>query len=237
MDGTGIVKTYKFSKPRYLGDPINIVRIFSEKEVDEIVLLDIRASKEGLEPNFALLSQICGEAFMPVAYGGGVKTLEQIEKLIRLGIDKVVINSAIEDNLNLIFKASKIFGSQAVVASIDIKKKIFGGYKAFTMSGSKEVAKNYKQYIYDIIQAGAGEIFLNNIDRDGTMEGYDINLIKEVSTMVNVPLIVCGGAGKFEDLKKAINEGGASAVAAGSLFVFHGKHKAVLISYPDNLCI
>ena len=210
---------------------MNADRIFSDKEADENVILDIDASKKGLEPNYELIREIAGEAFMPLAYGGGVRNLEQIKRLIRAGVEKVVINTQATESMNTILEAVKIFGSQAIIGAVDVRKKIFGGYVVLSNSGTVETNLNLQQHLSNLVQAGVGELFINNIDRDGTMEGYDLTLVKAVSKF-SVPVVVCGGAGNLQDMTNAVFEGGASAVAAGSMFVFHGKHRAVLINYP-----
>lgn len=219
----------------YIGDPINAVRIFSEKEVDETVVLDICASRDGREPNYQLIEELAGEAFMPLAYGGGIRTLDQIRRLIRSGVEKVVINSAAAESTSIIREAADIFGSQAVVAAIDIRRSIFGKYRVVTKSGTIETKLDLYAYVEHLVSAGVGEIFVNNIDLDGTMKGYDLPLIRSITELVNVPVVACGGAGSTSHLFDGIHAGGASAVAAGSMFVFHGKHKAVLISYPTSL--
>jgi cyclase len=229
--GNGLVKTRKYKDPVYIGDPVNAVRIFSDKEADEIVILDIDASKNKLEPNYELITEMAGEAFMPLAYGGGVRNLEQIKRLIRAGVEKVVINTQATESMNTILEAVKIFGSQAIVGAVDVRKKIFGGYAVVSNSGTFETNLNLQQHLSNLVQAGVGELFINNIDRDGTMNGYDLTLVKAVSKF-SVPVVVCGGAGNIDHMMEAVFEGGASAVAAGSMFVFHGKHRAVLINYP-----
>ena len=235
LRGNGLVKTRKFRNPVYLGDPVNAIRIFSEKEVDELIILDIDATVEKRDPNYDLIAEMAGEAFMPVAYGGGIHCISQIRRLIRSGIEKIVINTAATQSTNIITEAANIFGSQAVVAAVDIKKSLFGRYKVVSHAGTLEVDIELDEYIQLLVESGAGEIFLNSVDCDGVMEGYDLTLIKKVSQRVNVPIIASGGAGKIEDMSLAISEGGASAVAAGSLFVFYGKHKAVLMNYPTNI--
>lgn len=230
----GLVKTRKFKDPVYLGDPVNVVRIFNEKEVDELVLLDIDASKGGREPDYELIAEIAGECFMPIAYGGGVRTLDQARRLIRCGVEKVVVNTAATESYDLIREAAQVFGSQAVVGAVDVKRTLLGGYRVVAKSASVEVKLPLDEHIQALIAAGAGEIFLNSVDRDGTMEGYDLSLIRRVSQQISVPVIACGGAGTIEHLTAAVNEG-ASAVAAGSMFVFHGRLRAVLINYPQGL--
>lgn len=233
--GNGLVKTKKFRDPVYVGDPVNAVRIFSEKEADEIVILDIDASRERRDPNYQLIEEIAGEAFMPLAYGGGVRSVDQARRLIRCGVEKVVINTAATESAKVIEDVAKIFGSQAVVAAVDVKKTLFGGYRVVSHSATVEVKVELDEHVRHLESAGAGEIFLNSVDRDGTMSGYDIELIRRVAGLTKVPLVACGGAGEVEHLFQAVRDGGASAVSAGSMFVFHGKHRAVLISYPKEL--
>ncbi len=233
LSGHGLVKTRKFKNPVYIGDPINAVRIFSEKEADELVILDIDASREGRSPNFDLISEIAGECFMPVAYGGGIRTLEHVRRLIRSGIEKVVINSAATESTHIITEASQIFGSQAVVASVDVRRTLLGSYKIVAKSGTADTSLKLAEYLQALQAAGAGEIFINDVNSDGSMAGYDLELLRLVTSNVSVPVIACGGAGTVEHLTQAIKVGGASAVAAGSMFVFHGRHRAVLINYPD----
>jgi imidazole glycerol-phosphate synthase subunit HisF len=235
LRGHGLVKTKRFADAVYVGDPINAVRIFSEKEVDELVLLDIDASRTGSEPNYELIAEVAGECFMPVAYGGGVRSLEQVRRLIRSGVEKVVINSAAFESMDVITQAARVFGSQAVVGGVDVRKTLLGGYKVVAKSATVETRVKLDDHVRRLVDAGAGEILLNNVDRDGTMAGYDLDLIRQVSRIVTVPLVACGGAGTVEHLRAAVQEGGASAVSAGSMFVFHGKRRAVLINYPADL--
>jgi cyclase len=237
LRGNGLVKTKKFKDAVYIGDPVNAVRIFSEKEVDELVILDIDATLEGREPNYELIAEIAGECFMPVAYGGGVSSLEQARKLIRCGIEKVVINSASVGTTRCISEIADVFGSQAVVGSVDARKTLFGGHRVFIKSGAIDTKLKPEDHAASLVQAGVGEIFLNSIDSDGQMQGYDLELIKKVSARVNVPLVACGGAGTLDHMRSAMKQGGASAVAAGSMFVFYGKHRAVLINYPTGTVI
>lgn len=236
LSDSGMVKTTKFKSPIYLGDPINAVRIFNAKEVDEIVILDIDATRFGRGPNFERIEQIASEAFMPLGYGGGVKTTQQMEKLFRIGIEKVVINTGIHENRSLLREASQIFGSQSVVASIDVRKDFFGRYHVYSMCGMKREDLDLNSYISFVQEQGAGEIILNSIDKDGTMSGYDLKLISNISDLLNVPLVSLGGAGSVKHFHDAL-KAGASSVAAGSMFIFHGRHRAVLLSYisPDIL--
>lgn len=232
IKGEGLYKTIRFKDPRYIGDPINAIRIFNEKEVDELVLLDIEASIIKKPINFELIEKIASEAFMPVGYGGGIKSVEDAKKLFTLGIEKVIINSALLDNIELIGEIVKIYGSQSVVVSLDVKKNIWGKYDIYHKSGTVKSKFVLNDYIEKIISLGCGEIIIHSIDRDGLMKGYDMNLLSMITNSVSVPTVACGGAGSLEDLSKAVIDSNVSAVAAGSIFVYHGKHKAVLITYP-----
>lgn len=235
LRGHGLVKTKKFKDAVYVGDPVNAVRIFSEKEADEIVILDIDASREGRAPNFDLIQEIAGECLMPMAYGGGITSYEEVRRLIRSGVEKVVINSAAASgNMDVITKSADAFGSQAVVGAIDVRHSMLRGYRVAAKSGTVDTGLNLQEHARALVAAGAGEIFINNIDADGTMAGFDTKLIKLVSDSVTVPVVACGGAGTIEHLRSALDIGRASAVAAGSMFVFHGKHRAVLINYNPH---
>lgn len=233
LRNNGLVKTIRFKDSTYVGDPINAVKIFNEKEVDELIFLDIDASRSGKEPSYPIIEKIASECFMPFSYGGGVRNLQAIEKLIKSGSEKIIINTEAFLNRDLIREAVRNFGSSTIVVSVDVRKKIFEGYVVYIKGGTVNTGKKAVDYVKEMEEAGAGEIFINSIDRDGTMEGYDIDLIKSVSRVVKVPVIACGGAGKLEDFSAAVKEGGASAVSAGSFFVFHGKRRAVLITYPS----
>lgn len=237
LRGAGLVKTRRFKEAVYVGDPVNAVRIFSEKEVDELVVLDIDASREGREPNYELIAEIAGECFMPVAYGGGIRTLAEVRKLIRSGVEKVVINSRAVESTDVITQAAEVFGSQAVVAGVDVRKPLLGAYKVVAKSATIETRLKLEDHVARLVQAGAGEILLNSVDRDGTMSGYDLDLIRSVTRRVNVPVVACGGAGTLDHLREAVHCAGASAVSAGAMFVFHGKHRAVLINYPTGIDI
>ena len=235
LRGRGLVKTRRFKDPVYLGDSVNAVRIFNEKEVDELVILDIEASRDGREPDYEVIAEIAGECFMPVAYGGGVRTLDQARRLIRCGVEKVVVNTAATESYDVIRETAQVFGRQAVVGALDVKKNLLGGYRVVAKSASVEVRVSLDEHVQGLVEAGVGEIFLNSVDRDGMMEGYDLPLIRRIVQQVNVPVVACGGAGNLEHLAAAVREGGASAVAAGSMFVFHGRLRAVLINYPQGL--
>lgn len=228
-----LVKTKKFKDPTYIGDPINTIKIFNEKEVDEIIILDIAASRKKREPNFELIAQMAGEAFMPVTYGGGVKCVEHVKKLIRSGVEKIIINSDTPCFPRWMSEAISIFGSQAFIGGVDVKKTILGKYNIMTHSATKKTNLDLHKHITKLASKGFGEIFINSIDKDGTMSGYDLELIKTVVKNLSVPLMVCGGAGNIEDLVHGAKSG-ASALVAGSMFVFYGKHRAVLINYFDD---
>lgn len=230
--GKGLVKTVKFKDPRYIGDPINSVRIFNEKEVDELVFLDITATPEGRGPDFALLADIAGEAFMPMAYGGAITTLDQVQRIFALGFEKVIINTAAYTSPGLIRDAVAIYGSQSIVGCVDVRRTLLGRYELSSHAGKTKQSVGLKDHVQALEQLGVGEIIVNAVDRDGTQSGYDLKLIREVSSAVSVPVVACGGASGIDDFVAAVHEGGASAVAAGSLFVFVGPHRAVLINYP-----
>ena len=228
----GLVKTVRFKEAKYVGDPINAVRIFNEKEVDELVFLDISATPAGREPNFELLTSIASEAFMPFGYGGGVTRLDHIKQLFALGVEKVVLNTAAESNPELVSQAASLAGSSSVVVSIDVRRNWRGRYTVYTRAGQHDTKQEPVEFARDMERRGAGEILLNSIDRDGTFSGYELPLISAVARSVGIPVVAVGGAGDPEHFREAVMHG-ASAVSAGSLFVFHGRHKAVLITYPD----
>jgi cyclase len=225
------VKTLRFKNPKYVGDPINAIRIFNEKEVDELLVLDIGASKIGSEPDFELIEQFASECFMPLCYGGGIRTFAHARRLFSSGVEKVCLQSAVLENPTLITQIAEYYGSQAVVVSADVKKGWFGGKKLFSSRTGKVLDIPVDDFLSRCIEMGAGEVLLNAVDRDGTMEGMDLDLIRETAGKLSVPLIAVGGAGSLADMKAAV-EAGASAVAAGAFFVFHGPHRAVLITYP-----
>jgi cyclase len=233
LKGQGLVKTIKFKHPKYVGDPINAVKIFNDKEVDELIFLDIEATVNERRPPIKLISEIASECFMPLSYGGGLRNLDDIKTIFNLGVEKVIINSYAIENPNFVREASRHYGSQSIVVAVDVKRDFFGKYEIYSIGGKKKTKLNLVDHIKEMEKLGAGEIFLNSIDQDGTMEGYDIEMIKKVTGSVSIPVIACGGAGKIQDFIDAVEKGGASAVAAGSMFVFHGKHRAVLITYPS----
>ena len=228
----GLVKTVNFKNPKYVGDPINAVRIFNEKEVDELAFFDIDATVLGKEPDYVLIEKLANQSRMPLCYGGGVKTVEQAQRIFGLGIEKIALSSAVINNPNLITQIADRVGSQSVVVVMDIKKKLLGGYEIYTHNGKKATGLNPIAFAEKAQQLGAGEIVINSIDQDGLMKGFDLNLIDKITEKITIPVTVLGGAGSLEDIKKVIDRHGIIGVAAGSLFVFKGKYKAVLINYP-----
>lgn len=234
LKDTKLVKTIRFKSAQYIGDPVNAIKIFNEKEVDELIVADISANREIKGPNLDLIKQFADECFMPVCYGGGISTVEQIRKILKIGIEKVVLNSALYQNRNLIKDASKIFGSQCIVVSLDIQKNWIGKYLVSFYSGTKTINTNLIDYIAEIEKLGAGEILVNDISRDGTWEGFDLELLKNVSSNSNIPVIAMGGAGNFGHITDAIKIGKVSAVAIGSMAVYQKKEMGVLINFPKK---
>lgn len=233
LQDNGLVKTVNFKNPKYVGDPINAVRIFNEKEVDELAIFDIDATSKGLEPNYSLIERIANQSRMPLCYGGGVKTVEQAQKIFGLGIEKIALSSAVLENPQLITQIAERVGSQSVIVVLDVKKKLFGGYEVFTHNGKKGTGINPMKFVEEAQRLGAGEIIINSIDQDGVMKGYDLGLIDKIREKISLPLTVLGGAGSLSDIKEVIDKHGIIGVAAGSLFVFKGIYKAVLINYPS----
>ena len=231
LHNNGLVKSKKFKDHVYVGDPINTVKIFNDKEVDEIIILDIDASAKKQGPHFEQVAEIISEAFIPLAYGGGISTVEHVKKLFYLGVEKVILNAAAYTTPQLITEISKLVGSQSVIAAMDISKNWLGKYSVKILNGSKTVSTDPIAYARKLEEYGAGELFINFIDRDGTYQGYDLDFVSRVTAAVSIPVIVCGGASSADDFAKAV-DAGASAVAAGSMFVFQRPHNAVLISYP-----
>jgi len=234
LRGAGLVKTVRFKDPKYVGDPINAIRIFNDKEVDELVLLDITATREGRGPSFSVIEEVASECFMPLAYGGGIRTVEEARRILKLGVEKIVLNTIAWRDVAVLTAASEEFGAQAIVASIDVRRGMLGKYEVVVESAAKRTGVDPVTYARRLEAAGAGEILLTSVDRDGTMQGYDVDLIARVSAAVQVPVIASGGAGSLHDFRIATHEGGAAAVAAGAMFVFHGPHRAVLITYPGR---
>lgn len=234
LQDNGLVKTVNFKNPKYVGDPINAVKIFNEKEVDELAIFDIDATAKGLEPNYNLIERIANQSRMPLCYGGGVKTIEQAQKIFGLGIEKIALSSSILQDPDLITQIADRVGAQSVIVVLDVKKKLFGGYEVFTHNGKKATGINPLDFVAKAQQLGAGEIIINSIDQDGVMKGYDMALIDKIRERISVPLTVLGGAGSLSDIEKVIQKHKIIGVAAGSLFVFKGVYKAVLINYPTK---
>jgi len=232
----GLVKTFRFNKRKatYIGDPINAVRLFNDMQADELIIMDITASIEQRTISTQLVKKFGDEAFMPFSVGGGIKSIGDIKNILASGAEKVIVNSAAYLNPRLIEEASTAFGNQSIIVSIDIKKNLLGKRIVFIMDGTKAVKADPVEYAKEIESLGAGEIMINYIERDGSMMGYDLEYTRMISDAVNLPVILCGGAGSLAHLVDGIKSGGASAVAAGSMFVYHGKRNAVLINYPDR---
>lgn len=230
----GLVKTVNFGKPKYVGDPINAVRIFNEKEVDELVVLDIDATVRGAEPDYQLIARLASECRMPLCYGGGVRSVSQIEKIISLGVEKVAVSSGAVENPTFISDVASRVGSQSVVVVIDVKRVgLLRRYEVVTHNGTRKTGLDPVGFAKRMADLGAGEILVNSVDRDGEMTGYDLNLFEQVRQAVHLPLTILGGAGSLGDIKALINRYGIVGAAAGSLFVFKGKYRAVLINYPN----
>jgi cyclase len=231
----GLVKTVNFKNPKYVGDPINAVKIFNEKAVDELAVFDIDATVLGKEPNYSLIERLASQSMMPLCYGGGVKTVEQAQRIFSLGIEKIALSSAVLQNPKLITEISDRVGAQSVIVVLDVKKKILGGYEVYIHNGKKATGINPFKFVEEAQKLGAGEIVINSIDKDGVMKGYDLDLIAKVREKISLPMTVLGGAGSLQDIEKVIDVHGVIGVAAGSLFVFKGPYKAVLINYPTQL--
>ncbi len=231
----GLVKTVNFKNPKYVGDPINAVKIFNEKAVDELAIFDIDATVLGKEPNYSLIERLASQSMMPLCYGGGVKTVEQAQRIFSLGIEKIALSSAVLQNPKLITEISDRVGAQSVIVVLDVKKKLLGGYEVYTHNGKKTIGINPFKFVEEAQKLGAGEIVINSIDKDGVMKGYDMDLIAKVREKISLPMTVLGGAGSMSDVEKVIEKHGVIGVAAGSLFVFKGPYKAVLINYPTQL--
>jgi len=230
----GLVKTVNFKSHKYVGDPINAVRIFNEKEVDELAIFDIDATVLNKEPDYILIEKLANQSRMPLCYGGGVKTVEQAQKIFGLGIEKIALSSALIQNPELVTEIAKRVGSQSVIVVLDIKKKLLGGYEVYTHNGKKSTGINPIKFAKELERLGAGEIIINSIDQDGMMNGFDLSLIDKIAETISIPMTVLGGAGSISDIKKVIDKHGVIGVAAGSLFVFKGVYKAVLINYPSR---
>ena len=231
----GLVKTTKFKDHKYVGDPINAVKIFNEKEVDELIVLDIDASRLGREPDYKMIENLAVECRMPLCYGGGIKTVDQAQKIFSLGVEKIAISSLAIENPSIIPEIASRVGNQSVVIILDVKKKLGKKYELYIRNGTKSTGINPVVFASEMQRIGVGEIVVNSIDHDGVMKGFDINLINKIREVINMPLTVIGGAGSMNDIGQIIDEHGIIGVAAGSLFVFKGKYRAVLINYPTPL--
>ena len=229
----GLVKTIKFKDSKYIGDPINAVRIFNEKGADELIILDIDASFKNIEPDYKMIDNLATECRMPLCYGGGIKTIEQAQKIFSLGVEKIAISSAAIQDSKIVSKIALNVGSQSVVIVLDIKRQSSGNYELFINNGKTATGLNPFDFAKKMQDFGAGEIVINSIDNDGCMNGYDMKLVNDIRKIITLPLTVLGGAGKMEDIGDLINKYGIIGAAAGSLFVFKGKYKAVLINYPN----
>lgn len=234
LKNLGLVKSVKFKNHRYIGDPINAVKIFNDKRADELVFLDINASKEGRLISLDFVNKVGDEANMPFAVGGGIKTIKDIRSILEQGAEKVILNTTAFENPEFIKKAADAFGSSTIVICLDVKKNILGKYQLVYKNAMKKIKENPVEFAQKIEEYGAGEIVVQSVDRDGTYEGYDIELIKQISSSVTIPVVALGGAAKYDDFSKATSAGLASAVAAGSIFVYHGPRRAVLISFPNK---
>ena len=228
----GLVKSTKFIDYKYVGDPINAVKIFNEKEVDEIIIVDIDASVNGNEPDYKLIEKLAYECRMPLCYGGGIKTAEQAQRIFALGVEKISISSIAVQNPEIITEIANVVGNQSVVVVLDVKKKLFGGYEIYTHNGTKKTGIDAVEFVQKIEKLGAGEIVINSIDKDGTMKGYDLNLLDLIRDKISLPLTILGGAGNMNHIGEVIARHGVIGVAAGSNFIFKGKYRAVLINYP-----
>jgi cyclase len=233
IKNNGLVKTIKFRNERYVGDPLNAIKIFNEKGVDELIFLDISVTREGTRPSFDDIARITSQCFMPICYGGGIRNKEDIRTIFSLGVEKVSLGSIAVENPDFIREVSDIFGSQSIVVCLDVKKNILKQYEVVIKNGSKKTGLDPVKFALKMESLGCGELLVNSVDRDGTMQGYDLDLIKRIAKEVSIPLIACGGAGNLTHMSEVIKQG-ASSASAGSLFVFFGKRKAVLINYPER---
>ncbi len=233
MEGRKLVKTVRFADPKYIGDPINALKIFNDKMVDEIIVLDISASREQRKPNFEYLHEMASECFSPLGYGGGIQTLDDAKRVFACGVEKVILNTVVNDKPELISEIANIYGSQSVVVSIDVKKTLLHGERAYVRSGTKRIAASIVDWAKSLEDRGAGELMVHRIDRDGTFSGLDRVLTSNIAHAVNIPVIAAGGAASVHDMLSTIVECGASAAAAGSIFVYRGGNtQSILISYP-----
>lgn len=229
-----LVKTVKFDNHGYIGDPINTVRIFNELEVDELCFLDIRASVQGREPNIEILQQIANECFMPLSYGGGVKDFETAQKILSIGFEKIVLNTAAYRTPAIVSQISEHFGAQAVIGSIDVKKNMWGKYQAYINDGKEKIKKGAVEWAKELEQLGVGELLVTSMDKDGSWSGYDQDIIAKINDVVNIPVIANGGAGSVADIESVVKKCGVSAVALGSMVVYQKKGMGVLVNFPDK---
>jgi imidazole glycerol-phosphate synthase subunit HisF len=230
----GLVKTVRFGTPKYVGDPLNAVRIFNEKRVDELMVIDIDRSRQGTSPNEKLIAELAAECRMPLCYGGGIKTVAQVERLIALGVEKVAISSGAIENSGLISSAAERVGRQSIVGVIDVKRSgLFGKYEVVTHNATVRTGLEPMAHALSLQKQGVGELVINSVDRDGTMDGYDLDLAEKIRMQTNVPLTILGGAGTMDHVKALMAKFSTIGAAAGSLFVFKGKFRAVLINYPS----
>lgn len=231
----GLVKTIKFKDPKYVGDPLNAVRIFNEQEADELTVIDIDATADRREPDYKMIENLASECRMPLCYGGGIKTLEQAKRILGLGVEKIALSSAVLERPELIAEIADQVGRQSVVVVLDVAKKLFGGkYECYTHNGKKNLKVCPNEFSLRAEQLGAGELVINSIDNDGCMKGYDLTLIRKIKSLVSIPVTALGGAGSVDDIKTLLSQENIVGAAAGSLFVFKGKYKAVLINYPNK---
>jgi len=230
----GLYKTIQFKKHHYIGDPINAIRIFNDKEVDELMFLDIEATALNKEPNYKVIEDIASECFMPLCYGGGIRNTDQMKRIYELGVEKISISSAFFSNPSLVESAAKLFGSSSVVVTLDVKKDFFGGYKIYTHNSSQRVKQDLMESVKMAEKQGAGELVINNIDRDGMMKGMDNDLIMQIKSQINIPIIAMGGIGNIDDVINTYSKTGIKAIAIGSMAVYHGHLKGVLINYPPS---
>ncbi len=234
LQGGRLVKTMRFRKPRYVGDPINAVRIFNEKEVDELIVIDIDAGRAGVSIPLKLITRIAGECFMPMTYGGGIRTLDQIAQIMAAGVEKVSINRAAVADRGFVARAAKRFGSQSIVVSIDVRRRLFGQYEICVDGGRRRAGLEPVSLALELESEGAGEILLTSINQEGTMTGYDVDLVRRVASAVSIPVIACGGAGSIDDVIGVVCDAGAAAAAVGSMAVYQGRNRGVLIGFPTR---
>ena len=234
LQGGRLVKTVRFRKPRYVGDPINAVRIFNEKEVDELIVIDIDAGRAGGSIPLKLITRIAGECFMPMTYGGGIRTLDQIAEIMAAGVEKVSINRAAVADRGFVARAAKRFGSQSIVVSIDVRRRLFGQYEICVDGGRRRAGLEPVSLALELESEGAGEILLTSINQEGTMTGYDVDLVRRVASAVSIPVIACGGAGSIDDVIGVVCDAGAAAAAVGSMAVYQGRNRGVLIGFPTR---